>query len=187
MVPTRQQLRVLIGRCNRIYWRSPSYNLVRTLLVLLLAALFGTVFWRMEVRHPLRTPSFCSQHHTQRCLQRNTRVPVVRHGISPYFQKCALLQGIWILRILRIRTSCKAQNLPFPEPYRSFHIYDNFGKMAENGGNVEFFSGYLKGWGNYCEKCEKNLFLHGQMAGGGGGLCPDRKATLVPLMRILFC
>ena len=47
-VPLWRQLRTLHWRCKVIYWRSPSYNLVRTLLVMMLAFLFGTVYWRME-------------------------------------------------------------------------------------------------------------------------------------------
>lgn len=42
--------RAPIDRCVRIYWRSDSYNLVRSVLVVIMALLFGTVYWRMGVR-----------------------------------------------------------------------------------------------------------------------------------------
>jgi ABC-type multidrug transport system permease subunit len=50
VVPVGQQLRILIDRCVRIYWRSDSYNLVRSVLVVIMALLFGTVYWRMGYR-----------------------------------------------------------------------------------------------------------------------------------------
>jgi len=42
------QLRVLTVRSCRIYWRSSSYNLVRTALVVAMAFLLGTVFFQMK-------------------------------------------------------------------------------------------------------------------------------------------
>eukprot|EP00667_Euglena_gracilis_P000419 EG_transcript_419 len=43
-----RQLRVLLWRAFKIYWRSPSYNLVRTTLVVILALLLGTVFFQLQ-------------------------------------------------------------------------------------------------------------------------------------------
>ncbi len=48
VIPQFRQLQILVDRCFRIYWRSDSYNLVRSLLVVVMALLFGTVYWRMQ-------------------------------------------------------------------------------------------------------------------------------------------
>eukprot|EP00667_Euglena_gracilis_P000327 EG_transcript_329 len=48
VISQSRQLQILVNRCFRIYWRSDSYNLVRSLLVVVMALLFGTVYWRMD-------------------------------------------------------------------------------------------------------------------------------------------
>ena len=42
---TRAQLALLLRRNWRTWWRSPSYNLVRLMMTVLIALFFGTVYW----------------------------------------------------------------------------------------------------------------------------------------------
>jgi ABC-type multidrug transport system ATPase subunit/ABC-type multidrug transport system permease subunit len=43
-----QQFNILLDRCMRIYWRSSSYNLVRTTELVIIAILLGTVYWQLN-------------------------------------------------------------------------------------------------------------------------------------------
>eukprot|EP00668_Euglena_longa_P017133 GGOE01021479.1.p1 GENE.GGOE01021479.1~~GGOE01021479.1.p1 ORF type:complete len:1310 (+),score=413.41 GGOE01021479.1:126-3932(+) len=42
-----QQFAHLLSRASKVYWRSPEYTLVRTVILLIFSVIFGTSFWRM--------------------------------------------------------------------------------------------------------------------------------------------
>jgi ABC-type multidrug transport system ATPase subunit/ABC-type multidrug transport system permease subunit len=44
------QFRLLLARNFATYWRSPSYNLVRAVMTVVIALFFGTVFWQRGTR-----------------------------------------------------------------------------------------------------------------------------------------
>lgn len=48
--PWKLQFFENLKRFNRMYWRSPEYNLTRALVTLLIAFAFGTLFWRQGQR-----------------------------------------------------------------------------------------------------------------------------------------
>jgi len=56
-----RQLRALFIRACKVYWRSPEYTLVRSAILLVFAAIFGTTFWRMgyEPSDFYQRMSFC--------------------------------------------------------------------------------------------------------------------------------
>lgn len=44
-IPIAAQIPVIMNKFNILYWRSPSYNIVRMIVTTVTALLFGSLFW----------------------------------------------------------------------------------------------------------------------------------------------
>jgi hypothetical protein len=40
-----EQFKACLWKQNKIYWRSPDYNLNRMVMIVMLASIFGVLFW----------------------------------------------------------------------------------------------------------------------------------------------
>ena len=78
------QLVALARKFRLAYWRSPSYNLMRMLMTLLISLFYGSVFWRRG--------QLPSQGAPQRCAAlRRLRMLACRPGVMPCLHSLACL------------------------------------------------------------------------------------------------